>query len=59
MSKRPKIDEELHENVQAYANLHFNGSFTAAVNKLIEVGLSLGLHPHGALTYPEVLDGPK
>ena len=33
--KRPKIDEEVAELVQKYANEHFDGNFTAAVNYLL------------------------
>jgi len=58
MSKRPKIEEELQVKIQAYANKHFDGNFTAAVNNLI----GLGLHYKKSInppTFPEVLDGPK
>lgn len=39
--KRPKIDKDIEPLVQAYANKHFNGNFTKAVNYLI--GLSLDI----------------
>jgi len=58
MSKRPKIDNELHKPIQDYANEYFDGNFTKAVNDLV----GLGLHHEGPidpLTFPEVLDGPK
>jgi hypothetical protein len=39
MSKRPKIEEELQKKIQDYANKYFDGNFTAAINKLVKMGL--------------------
>lgn len=33
--KRPKIDSELQRPLQDYANLHYDGNVTRAVNELI------------------------
>lgn len=37
---RPKIDSEISEKVQKYANQNFNGNFTQAVNHILSEALS-------------------
>jgi hypothetical protein len=39
MKKSIKFEGELIKLVQEYANLHYGGNFTLAVNKLIHKGL--------------------
>ena len=34
--KRPLIDQDLEEAIQLFANKHFNGNFTKAVNYLVK-----------------------
>lgn len=38
--KRPKIDSELQRPLQDYANLHYDGNVTRAVNELIREKVS-------------------
>jgi len=73
MSKRPKINNELHKPIQEYANKHHDGNFTEAVNSLLMLSVSYRATVDGIctdiemkdylagdpLTFPEVLDGPK
>lgn len=53
-NRRPKINESLTKSVQKYANSHFDGNFTKAINHLAAGALStLGMldemYPNGEL----------
>ena len=39
--KRPTIDPVLIQKVQKYANLHFDGNFTQAVNSILSESLEI------------------
>lgn len=39
--KRPLIDSDLEDAIQLFANKHFNGNFTKAVNYLVRDNLKI------------------